>query len=106
MVLNILYLGVASLSLAALYCIVAGLMALDIVPRKATGAALGVVGISSYLAAGIQGVISGILIGNGETDGSYDFLPVALFWIGSCLISFIVPALNWNVMKKKVIDNG
>lgn len=104
MVLNILYLGVASLSLAALYCIVAGLMALDIVPRKATGAALGVVGISSYLAAGIQGVISGVLIGNGESDGSYDFLPVALFWIGSCLISFIVPALNWNVMKKKVVS--
>lgn len=29
-------------------------MAVDIVPRKATGAALGVVGMASYVAAGIQ----------------------------------------------------
>lgn len=104
MFMNILYLSVASLSLAALYCIVAGLMALDIVPRKATGAALGIVGISSYIAAGIQGIVSGLLIDRSATGGSYDFTSVAVFWVGSCLISFIVPALNWNVMKKKVID--
>lgn len=103
MFLNILYLSVASLSLAALYCIVAGLMALDIVPRKATGAALGIVGISSYVAAGIQGIVSGLLIDRNAADGSYDFTSVAIFWVGSCLISFIVPALNWNIMKKKVI---
>ena len=35
-------------------------MAVDIVPRKATGAALGVVGIASYCAAGIQDVASGM----------------------------------------------
>lgn len=99
---NILFLSAASLSLAALYCIVAGLMALDIVPRKATGAALGIVGISSYVAAGIQGVVSGLLIDRNANDGSYDFTAVALFWIVSCLISFIVPALNWNIMKKKI----
>lgn len=103
MFINILYLSVASLSLAALYCIVAGLMALDIVPRKATGAALGIVGISSYIAAGIQGIVSGLLIDRNANDGSYDFTAVALFWIVSCLISFIVPALNWNIMKKKTI---
>ncbi len=101
---NIALLSVASLSLAALYCIVAGIMALDIVPRKATGAALGVVGISSYLAAGLQGIISGVLIGNSRVGGDYDFTAVALFWSGSCLISFILPALNWKIMKKKVIS--
>ena len=36
-------------------------MAVDIVPRKATGAALGVVGISSYVAAGLQDITSGLL---------------------------------------------
>lgn len=102
---NILYLSIASLALAALYCIVAGLMALDIVPRKATGAALGVVGISSYIAAGIQGVVSGLLIGGTKQGDSYNFAPVAIFWIASCLISFVVPALNWNMMKKKVIES-
>ena len=54
-ILNIFYVSLFSLSVGVLYCIVAGLMAVDIVPRKATGAALGIVGISSYVAAGIQG---------------------------------------------------
>lgn len=101
---NIALLSVASLSLAAIYCIVGGLMALDIVPRKATGAALGVVGISSYVAAGIQGVVSGLLIGGSKSGDSYDFAPVAIFWTASCLVSFLLPALNWNRMKKKVIE--
>lgn len=101
---NIALLSVASLSLAAIYCIVGGLMALDIVPRKATGAALGVVGISSYVAAGIQGVVSGLLIGGSRSGDSYDFAPVAIFWTASCLVSFLLPALNWNRMKKKVIE--
>lgn len=101
---NIALLSVASLSLAAIYCIVGGLMALDIVPRKATGAALGVVGISSYIAAGIQGVVSGLLIGGSKSGDSYDFAPVAIFWTASCLVSFLLPALNWNRMKKKVIE--
>lgn len=103
-VLNVVFLSVASLSLAALYCIVAGIMALDIVPRKATGAALGVVGISSYFAAGLQGIISGVLIGGSRAGDNYDFTPVAVFWICSCLISFVLPVLNWKVMKKKVIS--
>ena len=101
---NIALLSVASLSLAAIYCIVGGLMALDIVPRKATGAALGVVGISSYIAAGLQGVVSGLLIGGSKSGDSYDFAPVAIFWTASCLVSFLLPALNWNRMKKKVIE--
>lgn len=101
---NIALLSVASLSLAAIYCIVGGLMALDIVPRKATGAALGVVGISSYIAAGIQGVVSGLLIGGSKSGDSYDFAPVAIFWTASCLVSFLLPVLNWNRMKKKVIE--
>lgn len=102
--MNILYLSLASLSLAAVYCIVAGLMALDIVPRKATGAALGVVGLSSYLAAGIQGIVSGVLIGGSRNGNDYNFVPVTIFWIGSCLISFIVPAVNWNRMKRKIVE--
>ena len=59
--MNILYVSVFSLFIGVLYCIVAGLMAVDIVPRKATGAALGIVGISSYVAAAIQDVVTGFL---------------------------------------------
>ena len=101
--MNVLYVSLFSLSIGVLYCIVAGLMAIDIVPRKATGAALGVVGISSYVAAGLQDITSGYLIQFNTTrvDGVdvYDFGPVSWFWLAAALISFILPVLNWKKMK-------
>ncbi len=104
-IVNVVFLSVASLTLAALYCIVSGLMALDIVPRKATGAALGVVGISSYAAAALQSTVSGVLIETSSTGGqAYDFTPVAWFWIVSCLVSFLLPALCWPMLRRKVAD--
>ena len=105
-VLNIIYISVFSLAVGVLYCIVAGLMAVDIVPRKATGAALGIVGISSYLAAGIQDIASGYLIeGNMQqaadiADAVYDFTPVSIFWLTAALISFLLPVFNWKKMMK------
>ena len=103
-VLNIFYVSLFSLSVGVLYCIVAGLMAVDIVPRKATGAALGVVGISSYVAAGLQDITSGYLIQGfmTEVDGvdMYDFGPVSYFWVAAALISFVLPVMNWKKMKK------
>ena len=69
-------------------------MAVDIVPRNATGAALGVVGMASYIEAGLQDVISGTLIENFKvvSDGvvTYDFLPVSIFWIGASILSFVL----------------
>jgi OPA family sugar phosphate sensor protein UhpC-like MFS transporter len=81
-------------------------MAIDIVPRKATGAALGVVGISSYMTIGLQNIASGLLIDRfSETsteivDGvakavvTYNFVPVAIFWLLAVLLSFVIPILN------------
>ena len=104
-ILNIFYVSLFSLSVGVLYCIVAGLMAVDIVPRRATGAALGVVGISSYVAAGLQDIISGYLIQGFMTEVEgvdvYDFGPVSWFWIGAALISFVLPVMNWKKMKKQ-----
>ncbi len=101
--LNIFYVSLFSLSVGVLYCIVAGLMAVDIVPRKATGAALGVVGVSSYVAAGLQDVTSGLLIQCNMSvavgTDTYDFGPVSWFWIIASVISFVLPALNWKKMK-------
>ena len=104
-VLNIFYVSLFSLATGVLYCIVAGLMAVDIVPRKATGAALGVVGISSYVAAGIQDIASGYLI-QGYTDQAggvdiYNFGPVSWFWVAAAVISFVLPVLNWKKMTRK-----
>ena len=103
-VLNIFYVSLFSLSTGVLYCIVAGLMAVDIVPRKATGAALGVVGISSYVAAGLQDIVSGYLIQGFTVESAggdlYDFGPVSWFWIIAAVVSFVLPVLNWKKMKK------
>lgn len=94
--LNIVYVSVFSLAIGVVYCTVAGLMALDIVPRKATGAALGMVGLASYAAAGIQNIVSGVLIG----ESGFDFAPVSLFWIAACLLSFLIPVISWKYLKK------
>ena len=105
-ILNIFYVSLFSLSVGVLYCIVAGRMAVDIVPRKATGAALGVVGISSYVAAGLQDITSGYLIQGFTTQVEgvdiYDFGPVSWFWVIAAVASFVLPVLNWKKMTKKI----
>lgn len=105
------FVSVFSLAVGVLYCIVSGLMAIDIVPRKATGAALGIVGISSYMTIGIQNIVSGLLIdrfavetekivdGVTQTVTEYNFFPVAVFWLAAVLISFLLPVLNWRRLK-------
>lgn len=111
-VMMAVFVSVFSLAVGVLYCIVSGLMAIDIVPRKATGAALGIVGISSYMTIGIQNIVSGLLIDRFATESEvmvngvmqtvteYNFLPVAIFWLSAVLISFLLPVLNWNRLKR------
>lgn len=86
------------IAIGVLICFLGGLMAVDIVPRKATGAAIGVVGIASYVAAGLQDIASGVLIDNNVTiiDGvkHYDFSAAGIFWIAAAVISFLLPLLN------------
>ncbi|MBQ2108475.1 MAG: MFS transporter, partial [Bacteroidales bacterium] len=102
--MNIIYVSTFSISIGVVFCVVAGLMALDIVPRKATGSALGIVGISSYVAAGIQDIVSGFMIRQ-DASGAWDFGPVSWFWIVACLVSFILPVYGWKYLKKKVVQD-
>ncbi len=95
-----LFVAVFSFSFSVVFCIVAGLMALDFVPRKATGAALGIVGISSYAAAGLQSMVSGFLIGGNSTGDLYNFTPVSVFWIVACFMAFSLPVIGWKYLKK------
>ena len=111
-VMMAVFVSVFSLAVGVLYCIVSGLMAIDVVPRKATGAALGIVGISSYITIGIQNIVSGVLIdrfsvqtpmmvdGQMQLVTEYDFVPVAIFWLSAVLISFILPVLNLKNNKR------
>ena len=98
--LNMACVAVFSCSFSVVFCIVAGLMALDFVPRKATGAALGIVGISSYAAAGLQSVVSGYLIQGFEADGLFNFTPVSIFWIVACFLAFSLPVIGWKYLKR------
>ena len=92
------------LAIGALICFLGGLMAVDIVSKKASGAALGVVGIASYVGAGIQDLVSGITIQSGKEAGegaaSYDFSIVSWFWIGAAILSVVCTLIVWRMSKK------
>jgi len=78
-----------------------GLFALDIAPKRAAGAAMGFIGVFSYIGAALQDQISGHLIERGITmiDGvrHYNFSTVIWFWIGSSVVSFILATSLWRV---------
>lgn len=92
-------------SIGVLLCFLGGLMAVDIAPRNASGAALGVVGIASYIGAGLQDVMSGVLIEGNKTvvDGTdvYDFTYINWFWIGAAILSVLLALLVWNARNKE-----
>ena len=92
-------------SIGVLLCFLGGLMAVDIAPRNASGAALGVVGIASYIGAGLQDVMSGVLIEGNKTvvDGTdvYDFTYINWFWIGAAILSVLFALLVWNARNKE-----
>ena len=93
--------AVYGFTLSGLLAVLGGLFAIDIVPKKAAGAAMGFIGIFSYFGAGFQDQISGILIDRGTTviDGvrHYDFSNVIVFWIGGSIISLILATTLWRV---------
>ncbi len=88
------------LAIGALICYLGGLMATDIASKQASGAALGVVGIMSYLAAGIQDIASGYLIEGNKTivNGQtiYNFDAISLFWISAAVLSVIFALFTWK----------
>ena len=87
--------------LTGLVTALGGLFAVDIAPKKAAGAAMGFIGVFSYLAAATQDRISGYLIEQGTTlvDGVrlYDFSTVIWFWVGSSVVSLLLSATLWRV---------
>ena len=55
------------------------------------------------MAAAIQDVVTGYLI-EGGADKAYDFTAAAIFWTAACILSFVLPVLNWRSMMKKVVE--
>jgi OPA family sugar phosphate sensor protein UhpC-like MFS transporter len=88
------------LGVGALMVYLGGLMAVDICSKDASGAALGAIGVASYIGAGVQDVISGRLINDTAVvvgdKTIYDFDTAGILWIGSAVISLVLALLVWN----------
>jgi MFS transporter, OPA family, sugar phosphate sensor protein UhpC len=101
-------------TLSGLLAVLGGLFAVDIVGRRAAGAAMGFVGIISYLGNALQESVSGWLIQRGVTVESvtklneqgqavvtqvkhYDFSTVITLWIGASVLSVVLAAVLWRV---------
>ena len=90
------------LGMTGLVTSVGGLFAIDICPKRVAGAALGMVGVFSYLGAGIQESVSGRLIDTHMTIvhgvRHYDFGPAILFWVGASVVSLVLATTLWNAI--------
>jgi OPA family sugar phosphate sensor protein UhpC-like MFS transporter len=88
-------------SLSGILAALGGLFAIDIASKKASGAAMGFIGVFSYLGAAIQERFSGILIQRGTTliDGvrHYDFHQPILFWLSMSVLSMVLAGSLWRV---------
>jgi len=98
-------LAVFGFTMGALLVYLGGLMAIDLVSRRAAGAAMGLVGLFSYLVAGIQDTVSGYLLDaskvvvNGTT--TYSFRLVFAVWIGALMLSTALAASLWLFTRQR-----
>jgi OPA family sugar phosphate sensor protein UhpC-like MFS transporter len=92
-------LAVFGFALGGLLVYLGGLMAIDLVSRKAAGAAMGLVGLLTYIAAAVQDTLSGYLIDASRkvVDGvtTYSFKLVFTVWIGALVLSTLFAASLW-----------
>lgn len=85
----------------ALVTYLGGLMAVDICSKKATGAAMGVIGLFSYAGASLQEAVGGYLLNAHKSigvDGKtlYDFTTVGHFWVIASVFALVLPLFVWN----------
>ena len=104
MFINIFSMILFGTAIGILICFVGGLIAVDLVPRQASGAALGIIGIASYMGAGIQDIISGALLDKHKTviDGitTHDYSIASVFWIAASVLSFLLVGIVWHKASK------
>lgn len=108
--LDVICMVLFGISIGVLICFLGGLMATDLAPKEATGAALGTIGIASYIGAGIQDILSGYLIESKKTVVNgvdvYDFSSIRIFWILAAFISLSLLTLIWFKTRNKNINKG
>lgn len=103
--LDALAMGLFGFGVGGLIVFLAGLIAVDIMPKAAAGTVKGLIGMFAYVGAGTQDWISGFLIDGHKTvvDGrtTYDFGPAFYFWIGASVLSVVLAACAWNVRARE-----
>lgn len=101
---HVICMGIYGFCLGGLLTFLGGLIAVDICSKRAAGAAMGVIGLFSYLAAALQDLISGYLVESNKAiiDGvtTYNFKPAIIFWISASVLSFLFAAVVWNAKCK------
>lgn len=99
------------LAVGILLTFLGGLMAVDLVPRIAAGAALGIAGLGNYFGAGLQSIVSGYFITKDAATGKaalishtfangYTLDYISIFWIGMALMSVICALSVWHKRPK------
>jgi MFS transporter, OPA family, sugar phosphate sensor protein UhpC len=87
------------LGMGGLLVYLGGLMAIDLVSRRAAGAAMGLVGLFSYLVAGVQDTLSGYLLDASKVVAAgrttYSFRLVFAVWISALALSTLLAASLW-----------
>ena len=98
------------LAVGILLTFLGGLMAVDLVPRIAAGAALGIAGLGNYIGAGLQSIVSGYFVTKDAATGKatlishtfangYTLDYISIFWIGMALTSVLCALSVWRVRK-------
>ncbi|HOX44072.1 MAG TPA: MFS transporter [Myxococcota bacterium] len=104
--LDSLALGLFGFATGGLLVYQGGLLAVDIVPRRATGAAMGFIGLCSYLGAGVQDVATGLLVeapaaAGAPGQGAYDFHAAFAVWTGASVLSLVLALATWRVRPRE-----
>jgi len=99
--LDAIAIGCFEFAIGGLIVFLAGLVAIDVMPKKAAGAVKGLIGLFSYLGAATQDWISGFLINSGKIVSggltTYNFNAVFYFWIGASILSLLLACFAWNI---------
>jgi OPA family sugar phosphate sensor protein UhpC-like MFS transporter len=92
--LNMIFMAIYGLGLGVNLCFIGGMLAVDFCSQKATGAAMGIVGLLAYFGATVQEFINARLmtisklVVNGKV--TYNFHNIEIFWIAAVIVMTVV----------------
>ncbi|MDF9826113.1 OPA family sugar phosphate sensor protein UhpC-like MFS transporter [Ereboglobus sp. PH5-10] len=109
-VIDIVSMVLFGVSIGVLISFMGGLIAMDLAPKGAVGAAVGIIGLGNYIGAGMQEILSGYLIESNKTivDGQtiYDFSHIRIFWVAAALVSLSLISVIWKKTSQHKQANG